>query len=115
MGNIYRQEIIPGKLKVDIVFETELVMAFHHTKPYWERHIVIIPKENIDSLSSYPNRAELNQDLFEAMRFVCKMLEDQYGGCRISSNVGEYQTSKHLHFYVHQGERLRSEAGEAMH
>ena len=115
MEDIYCQEIIPGKLKVDIVFETNRVMAFHHTKPYWERHIVIIPKAHIDSLSNYPNQAELNKDFFEAISFVCKMLEDKYGGCRISSNVGDYQSSKHLHWYVHQGKRLRSEAGEAMH
>lgn len=113
MENIYREQIIPGKLKVDIVFETERVMAFHHTKPYWERHIVIIPKQDIDSLSSYPNTPELNQELFEAISFVCKMLEDTYGGCRISSNVGDYQTSKHLHWYVHHGKRLRREDGTA--
>ncbi|MEO1212344.1 MAG: HIT domain-containing protein [Bacteroidota bacterium] len=115
MENIYREQIIPGKLKVDIIFETDLVMAFHHTKPYWERHVVIIPKANIDSLSSYPNEAELNHDLFKAIQVVTKLFEDSYGGCRISSNVGDYQTSKHLHWYVHQGERLRDEKGGAMH
>lgn len=106
MPNIYREQIIPGKLKVDIIFETDLVMAFHHTKPYWEHHVVIIPKQHIDALSSYPNDAQLNHDLFAAIRFVTKLFEDNFGGCRISSNVGNYQTSKHLHFYVHAGARL---------
>lgn len=109
MKDIYCEQIIPGKLKVDIVFETELVMAFHHTKPYWERHIVIIPKQHIESLSEYVNDVKLNKDFFDAIQFVSKQLEEQYGGCRISSNVGEYQTSKHLHWYVHQGKRLRGE------
>lgn len=115
MENIYRQQIIPGKLKVDILFETERVMAFHHTKPYWEHHVVIIPKADIDSLSSYPNTAELNKDLFEAMRVVTKRFEDQFGGCRISSNVGNYQTSKHLHWYVHYGKRLVAESETPQH
>ena len=106
MKDIYCEQIIPGKLKVDIVFETDHVMAFHHTKPYWERHIVIIPKTHIESLSDYPNDTALNKAFFEAIQFVTKMLEDKYGGCRISSNVGNYQTSKHLHWYVHQGKRL---------
>ena len=61
MEDMYCKEIIPGKLKVDIVFETNNVMAFHHTKPYWEHHIVIIPKIHINSLSNYPNNTELNK------------------------------------------------------
>ena len=108
MENIYRQQIIPGKLKVEIIYETENVMAFHHTKPYWENHVVIIPKDHIDSLSNYPDNPELNRDFFEAIRLVTKMFEEKFGGCRISSNIGNYQTSKHLHWYVHQGKRLVS-------
>jgi len=111
MKDIYCDQIIPGILKVDIVFETELVMAFHHTKPYWERHIVIIPKKHIDSLSEYVDVPQLNKDFFEAIRFVTKHLEEEYGGCRISSNVGEYQTSKHLHWYVHQGKKAEKRGG----
>ncbi|MEM8890432.1 MAG: HIT family protein [Bacteroidota bacterium] len=115
MENIYMEQIIPGLLKVDILFETDLVMAFHHTKPYFERHVVIIPKAHIESLSSYPNEPELNRDMFAAIQFVTQLFEEKYGGCRISSNVGDYQTSKHLHWYVHQGKRLRNEQGEAIH
>jgi len=115
MEDIYCEQIIPGKLEVEIVFETNNVMAFHHTKPYWEHHVVIIPKAHIESLSNYPNNTDLNNDFFQAIRFVTKMFENKYGGCRISSNVGNYQTSKHLHWYVHHGERLRDEGGSSLH
>ena len=107
MSDIYCEQIIPGKLKVDMVFETSRVMAFHHTQPYWEHHVVIIPKAHIESLADYTDDPELNSDFFSAIRYVTRMFTDQYGGCRISSNVGDYQTSKHLHWYVHQGERIR--------
>ncbi len=110
MSDIYCEQIIPGKLEVDIIYETDLVMAFHHTKPYWEQHVVIIPKEHIESLSSYPNSIALNKDLFEAMQYVTKIFEDKYGACRISSNIGSYQSSKHLHWYVHWGDRLVQES-----
>ena len=111
MKDFYCDEVISGKLKVDVLFETDLVMAFHHTQPYFEQHIVIIPKAHIDSLSSYPNEPALNHDVFEAISFVTKYLEARYGGCRVSSNVGDYQSTKHLHWYVHAGKRLRDEAG----
>lgn len=45
-SNIYLDEIIPGKLKVDIIFETDNVMAFHHTKPYWEHHVIPDPRKH---------------------------------------------------------------------
>ena len=115
MQDIYCEQIIPGKLKVEIVFETDLVMAFHHTKPYWEHHVVIIPKMHIESLANYPNNPQLNEDFFTAIRVVTKLFEDNFGGCRISSNVGNYQTSKHLHWYVHYGKRLVAESETPAH
>lgn len=112
MEDFYCAQIISGKIKVDVVFETDRVMAFHHTNPYFEEHIVIIPKTHIDSLSSYSNDNELNHDFFEAIKFVTSKLEKKYGGCRISSNIGNYQSTKHLHWYVYYGKRLRTEQGE---
>lgn len=111
MPDFYCEQIISKKTKVDIVFETDLVLAFHHTNPYFEKHVVIIPKEHIDSLSTYPNTTTLNSDLFEAIKFVTNLLEEEHGGCRISSNIGSYQTTKHLHWYAHWGKRLRTEDG----
>lgn len=111
MKDFYCTQIISQKTKVNTIYETPLVMAFHHTNPYWEQHIVIIPKQHIEGLPDYPNTDELNRDLFEAMKVVTGMLEEQFGGCRICSNVGDYQSTKHLHFYVHAGKRLRAEDG----
>jgi histidine triad (HIT) family protein len=110
--DFYCEQIISGKLKVEIIFETNEVMAFHHTNPFWENHVVIIPKNHIDSLSKYPNSEKLNAHFFDAIKFVTNMFEEKFGGCRISSNVGSYQSTKHLHWYVHYGQRLRAENGD---
>lgn len=114
MDDFYCREIISGKLEVDIIFESELVMAFYHTDPYFERHVVIIPKAHIESLSSYPNTNELNSDVFNAFKLVTEEFEQKYGGCRISSNIGDYQSTKHLHWYVHHGKRIRAENGDRL-
>ena len=112
MEDFYCREIITGNTKVEVIFETSLVMAFYHTEPYFEQHIVIIPKAHIESLSTYPNTEKLNHDIFKAIKFVSHLLEKDYGGCRVSSNVGNYQSTKHLHWYLHHGKRLRTESGE---
>jgi len=112
MKDFYCTQIISGKTKVEIIYETSEVMAFYHTQPYWEAHAVIIPKMHIDGLPQFPNTEKLNHDLFEAIKVVTTLFENQYGACRISSNVGTYQSTKHLHWYVHYGKRLRAENGD---
>ncbi|MFN3188275.1 MAG: hypothetical protein ACK42D_01895 [Candidatus Paceibacteria bacterium] len=32
---------------INKIFENERILAFYHTKPYWEKHIVVIPKEYV--------------------------------------------------------------------
>ena len=111
-NDFYCEQVLSGKFEVQIVFETELVLSFHHSKPYFEHHVVIIPKKHIDSLtSSDAIDAELAKDFLMAIHHTTSKLEKQTGGCRVSSNVGNYQTSKHLHWYVHAGKRLRNEDG----
>lgn len=112
MSDFYCEQVLSGKQAVSVVFETELVLAFHHTRPYFEQHIVIIPKQHLEALSSPEAvQADLALDFLRAIQQVTALLEQQTGGCRVSSNVGTYQTTKHLHWYVHAGRRLRAEDG----
>jgi histidine triad (HIT) family protein len=115
MSDFYCDQIINGNLLVDIVWETENILAFHHTKPYFEVHVVIISKQHIDSLSSPKSAApELAIDFLQAIQIITSQLEQKWGGCRVSSNVGNYQISQHLHWYVHAGKRLRDESGSLL-
>ncbi len=51
VGNdIYCDWILSGKLPVDVVAETEEVLAFHHSRPFWPVHLVVIPKAHTPSL-----------------------------------------------------------------
>ena len=115
MSDFYCDQVLQGKVDVSVVFETDLVLAFHHTRPYFEYHIVIIPKQHIESLSS-PHAVEstLAFDFLKAIQHVCGKVERENGGCRVSSNVGNYQSTRHLHFYVHSGKRLRNEDGSVV-
>ncbi|MEO0468919.1 MAG: HIT domain-containing protein [Bacteroidota bacterium] len=112
MKNFYTEEVLSGKTKVSVVCESEKVLAFHHTRPYFERHIVIIPRFFIESLSDAgATDPTLAAEFLNAIHKVTAMVEAEFGGCRVSSNVGNYQTTKHLHWYVHAGKRLRAEDG----
>ena len=112
VGDFYCDEVLTGSTKVDVMFETNRVLAFHHTRPYYEAHVVVIPKQHIESLTSLNNPDEdLAKDFIAAIAHVAAKVESKFGGCRVSSNVGDYQSAKHLHWYVHAGDRIRDEDG----
>ena len=52
MNDFYCEEALSGKTHVQRVFESDNVLAFHHTRPFYPVHIVVIPKHHVDSLLS---------------------------------------------------------------
>ena len=49
--DFYCDEALSGRTLVKIVVETDDVLAFHHTKPNWQVHIVVVPKQHVPSLT----------------------------------------------------------------
>lgn len=113
--DFYCDEILSGNTHVDKILETEHLVAFHHTKPYWEVHIVVVPRCHIESLATLDRDEEaLPIDCMRVLADLAEKITAKYGGCRISTNVGSYQDTKHLHWYIHTGKRLRDEAGNPL-
>lgn len=115
MKDIYCEKILTGELKVKVLEETEHALAFEHSAPYWEKHVVVIPKKHIESFTDNSEEdSSIIMDVIEVAKRVAKSIEQELGGCRMSTNIGSYQSSKHLHFYIHAGERLRDEDGSTI-
>ena len=51
IDDFYCDEAISGRTPVDVVVETDEVLAFHHTRPFWPVHIVVVPKRHVPSLT----------------------------------------------------------------
>jgi histidine triad (HIT) family protein len=107
MGNdFYCEEVFSGKTKVNIVKETENVLAYYHTKPFYEVHIVVVPKKHILSLTQIESEdMPIMYELMSVVREVAASIEAKYGACRVVTNLGAYQDSKHLHVHVACGEQ----------
>jgi histidine triad (HIT) family protein len=108
MEDFYCEEVLSGKTEVKKVFETENVLAYHHTRPFWETHIVVIPKRHISSLLTLgESDSELFLELFEVIKRVADQVVAERGAARVLTNLGDYQESKHLHFHVNSGDKIR--------
>jgi histidine triad (HIT) family protein len=107
-SDFYCDEVLSGRTDVKVVTETATVLAYHHTRPYWPVHIVVIPKIHVPSLTNLGNADEsMLHQLMAVVREVARDIEAEHGRARVLTNLGEYQDSKHLHFHVNSGEPLR--------
>lgn len=106
--DFYCDEVLSGRTAVIRVRETTNVLAFQHTQPYWPVHIVVIPKRHISSLlTTEASDAALLLELLDVIRMVAADVVASDGACRVLTNLGKYQDSKHLHWHVSAGEPLR--------
>ena len=107
-NDFYCDEALSGRTVVKKVMETDNVLAFHHTRPFYPVHVVVIPKRHVESLLSLKKEDDaLLIELLEIVRQVAAQVVAQQGACRVLTNLGEYQDSKHLHWHVTAGQPLR--------
>lgn len=90
--DFYCDEVLSGKTQVKKVFETEHVLDYHHTRPFWPIHIVAIPKKHIPSLITLEEHDnELLLELLGVIKNVATMATTEHGACRVITNLGDYQ------------------------
>jgi histidine triad (HIT) family protein len=105
-NDIYCDLIIPQKIEVKVIKETDNVLAFYHTRPHWPTHIIVIPKQHIDSLITLDLDAPITKELLSMVQEIATMVAKEHASCRVLTNLGDYQDSKHLHIHVLSGEPL---------
>lgn len=89
---------IPSK----IVYEDDIIVAFHDLEPQAPVHVLLIPKKHIASLDDLqPEDAQLIGHLMVKVKDIAGELGLE-NGYRLVSNCGEdgMQTVKHLHFHL---------------
>ncbi|HEV7699440.1 MAG TPA: HIT domain-containing protein [Pyrinomonadaceae bacterium] len=106
--DFYCDEVLSGNTEVTRIAETAAILALRHTRPFWETHIVVIPKRHISSLLTLADAdREVLLELFDVIKNVAGRVTAENGAARVLTNVGDYQDSKHLHFHIYSGDRIR--------
>ncbi|KTD86013.1 HIT domain-containing protein [Paenibacillus etheri] len=106
--DFYCDEVLSGRTSVKKVLETDNVLAYHHTRPFYPVHIITILKKHISSLLTLDESDNaLLIELMDVVKKVASKVQSEHGACRVLTNLGKYQDSKHLHFHVFYGEPIR--------
>lgn len=101
-------KIISGEIPSAKVYEDENVFAFRDIAPQAPTHILVVPREHIESVADLnADNSALAARCLEAAAAIARQ-EGLRGGFRVVSNCGDDagQTVKHLHFHILGGERL---------
>jgi len=102
-------KIVKGELPARVVYEDELVMAFHDINPQAPVHVLVIPKEHIPTLNDLEERhRELVGHIFLVIRKIARELGIDQSGYRVLVNCNRDggQEVYHLHFHLLGGKPL---------
>jgi len=98
-NDYYCDFILNNKVKIKKEKETDNLLAFHHTKPSYPLHIVIVPKKHVVNLTDL-NDMNLIKEVFEIAADIIRKKKLNNSNYRIITNGGNFQDSKHLHFHL---------------
>jgi len=101
--DIYCEEILNWVTPVKKIYESSLVLAFYHTKPSYNHHIVVIPKECILDIRHIDHSnsillCEIQKAIGIAIDTIWYTEFESW--IKVVTNLWKYQHSPHLHYHV---------------
>lgn len=79
--------------------ETETLMAFHHPRPSYAFHVLLVPKRAVASLKEFDSKdTAFLIDLYSTVKDLVK--EFELPAYRLIVNGGEFQDFPQLHFHL---------------
>ena len=103
MGECLFCQIANREIEADIIHVSDNVVAFRDINPQAPTHILLIPKEHIESMNDIKDRnGHMLAEIFEAAGHLAKAEGVDRSGWRLVGNVGADagQTVHHLHFHL---------------
>jgi histidine triad (HIT) family protein len=101
--------IVAGEIPADIVYQDERCIAFRDTNPQAPVHVLVIPREHMESLDEATQKDEAT--LGHLLRVAARVANEQgisETGYRavINTGAGAGQSIFHLHVHVLGGRQL---------
>jgi diadenosine tetraphosphate (Ap4A) HIT family hydrolase len=97
-------------LPVRRLVSTDRVLAFHHPRPSWETHVLLVPKRRVRSLVGLanPDHVHLFEEILAAADVAVEALGLSGSEHVLCANGGPRQEVGQVHFHLFTGERYVS-------
>jgi len=94
-------------LPFERVLETEHLLAFHHPRPAYPLHLLLLPKKEISELGEISATDQpFLLDLYASVQQLVERFGLEASGYRLIVNGGAYQDFPRLHFHLVSGTSL---------
>jgi len=103
-------KIINKEIPANVVYEDDIILAFHDLEAVAPQHVLIIPKVHIDNMNGITEESgAIIAHIFTKVKDIAKQLGISDSGYRIVSNCGVEggQTVGHLHFHLAGGRQMQ--------
>jgi len=103
-------KIAAKEVPADIVHATDAIVAFRDANPKAPTHVLLIPREHIDSAAALGEaHADMLVEIFLTAAHIAKSEGIDGSGWRLVTNVGPDagQSVPHLHFHLLGGRGMR--------
>lgn len=88
-------------LPIKPIKENQFVIAFYHPKPFWEKHILIVPKKRISGLPSISTKNEKYiSEMYKMVADLVKELGWEESAYSTLINGGTRQDVPQLHLHL---------------
>jgi histidine triad (HIT) family protein len=93
-------QVVAGDLPGHVVLETDDLVAFLDTRPLFKGHVLLVPREHVDTLPDLP--AALRDPFLEAAQRIATAVIEALGaqGSFVAINNTVSQSVPHLHLHV---------------
>lgn len=109
MENCVFCDIITGRVKSDLYYETPYAVVFADIRPHAPKHLLIVPKKHITNINSLGIEDEsLVAHIIATAKEVANKLGVAQKGYRLIFNVNDDggQTVPHLHLHLLAGRQM---------
>ena len=92
-------------LPVKRLYENDKLIAFWHPKPFWEQHVLIVPKKKIKNIVSLRNSdLVFVNEVFKVVKIIVGQLN--WKEYTLLVNGGDRQEVNQMHFHLCTGKEL---------
>jgi len=101
--------IASGEMGTGLVYEDKKIAAFRDINPQAPTHILVVPKEHVETLNDLNNKEDIVKALIKACIRIAKDEGIAEDGYRIVANCGAKagQSVQHVHFHLLGGRAMR--------
>ena len=97
----YCEDILSGKIGVKIVWQDARVLAFHHPRPQAAIHVVVIPRQHIESLlDPLALDGALLISMLTAVQHAAHALGLDRKGFQLCTNAAAPGVTPHMHWHI---------------